>query len=173
MLRRVTSGFLFCAVAVCAQDGAALFRDAIQPVLEKSCLPCHNAKVKQAGLDLSTRESVLKGSENGPVIVAGKPEDSRLYKVVARISEPGMPFKGPKLPDATIAKIAEWIKAGAPYGSEAASPDGVDLTEVRKHWAFRQPVKPAPPAVRNSSWVRNPIDAFVAAQHEKHGLTPM
>jgi hypothetical protein len=173
MLVRAISALLLSALAVCAQDGAALFRDTIQPVLEKNCLPCHNQKVKQAGLDLSTRETALKGSENGPVIVSGKPEDSRLYKVVAHISEPAMPFKGPKLPDATIAKIAEWIKAGAPYGAEAASPDGVNLAEVRKHWAFRKPARPAPPAVRNTAWVRNPIDAFITAEQEKHGVTPL
>jgi hypothetical protein len=172
MLYKAITGFLLTAAAVGAQDGTVLFRDTIQPVLEKNCLPCHNQKVKQAGLDLSTRESALKGSENGPVIAVGKPEDSRLYKLSA-ISEPGMPFRGPKLPDVTIAKIAEWIKSGAPYGTEAASPDGVDLAEVRKHWAFRKPTRPAPPAVRKPAWVRNPIDAFIAAEHEKHGLTPL
>src|SRR2546426_1084710 len=173
MPRRATTAFLFCAASVCAQDGALLFRDTIQPVIEKNCLPCHNAKVKQAGLDLSTRESALKGNENGPVVVVGKPEDSRLYKLVARISEPGMPFKSPKLPDATIAKIAEWIKAGAPYGTEPGSPDAVDLAQVRKHWAFRKPTQPAPPAVRKPAWVRSPIDAFIAAEQEKRGLTPL
>ncbi|HWB99204.1 MAG TPA: DUF1553 domain-containing protein, partial [Bryobacteraceae bacterium] len=92
-------------------------------------------------------------------------------KLVAHISEPGMPFQGKKLPGASIAAIASWIKAGVPYGE--ASADGMDLTEVRKHWAFRPPVKPAVPAVRNSAWVRNPIDAFIAAQQEKHGLQPL
>src|SRR6266516_2284665 len=129
MPRRASTAFLFCAASVCAQDGAVLFRDTIRPVLEKNCLPCHNAKVKQAGLDLSTRESALKGSENGPVVVVGKPEDSRLYKLVARISEPGMPFKSPKLPDATIARISEWIKTGMSYGAEVDSAGGVDLAE--------------------------------------------
>jgi cytochrome c553 len=173
MLSRAIGAFIVSTAALCAQDGNALFRDTIQPVLAKSCLPCHNQKLKQAGLDLSSREAALKGSETGPVIVSGKPEDSRLYKLVAHISQPGMPFQSPKLPDDTIAKIAEWIKAGAPYGTEAASPDGVDLAEVRKHWAFRKPAKPSPPAVRNQSWVRNPIDAFVAAGQEKRGLAPL
>jgi hypothetical protein len=173
MPRRATTALLFSAVSLCAQDGAALFRDTIQPLLEKNCLPCHNTKVKQGGLDLSTRESALKGSEHGPVVVVGKPEDSRLYKLVARISEPGMPFKSPKLPDASIAKIAEWIKTGFSYGTEPASADGVDLAEVRKHWAFRKPVQPAAPPVHNAAWVRNPIDAFLASEHKKHGLTPL
>src|SRR5437870_11899646 len=153
MLCRFIAACLLFATVTCAQDGSALFRDTIQPVLEKNCLPCHNPKIKQAGLDLSTRESALKGSENGPVIAVGKPEDSRLYKLVARISEPGMPFKSPKLPDATIAKIAEWIKAGMSYGAEVDSADGVDLAEARKHWAVRKPVEPVSPAERNAGRV--------------------
>ncbi|HWB98614.1 MAG TPA: c-type cytochrome domain-containing protein, partial [Bryobacteraceae bacterium] len=64
-----------------------LFRDTVQPILQKNCLACHNAKLKQGGLDLSTREALLKGSEHGPVVVAGKPDDSQLYKLVAHISE--------------------------------------------------------------------------------------
>ena len=57
------------------------FDKTVQPVLTANCLPCHNQKLHQAGLDLSTREAALKGSENGPVIAVGKPEDSRLYKL--------------------------------------------------------------------------------------------
>ncbi len=37
---------------------------------------------------------------------------------------------------------------------------------------FRPVVRPAPPEVRNAAWVRNPVDAFVAREHEAHGLTP-
>ncbi|HEV3116456.1 MAG TPA: DUF1549 and DUF1553 domain-containing protein, partial [Gemmataceae bacterium] len=41
------------------------------------------------------------------------------------------------------------------------------------HWTPFETVKrPAVPAVRNTSWVRNPIDAFIAAGHEEHGLQP-
>ena len=171
MLRWSAGLLLICAGSAVAQDPSALYRDSIQPILQANCLACHNQTVKQNGLDLSTRESLLRGSEHGPVVVLGKPEDSRLYKLVAHVSEPGMPFKGKKLPDDAIAKLAEWIKAGVPYGE--ASPDGINLAEVRQHWAFRQPVKPALPVVRNRGWVRNPVDAFVAAEHEKRGVSPL
>jgi len=40
------------------------------------------------------------------------------------------------------------------------------------HWAFRAPVRPAVPAVRDSAWVANPIDAFVLARLEAEGLVP-
>jgi hypothetical protein len=43
---------------------------------------------------------------------------------------------------------------------------------ARKHWAF-QPVKPvSPPSVKDSSWVRNPIDAFILTGLEQRGWTP-
>jgi hypothetical protein len=43
---------------------------------------------------------------------------------------------------------------------------------ARKHWAF-QPVRPvAVPAVKDASWVRNPIDAFVLARLEARGWRP-
>src|SRR5262245_17756963 len=52
---------------------------------------------------------------------------------------------------------------------------GEGLTSNRlDHWAFKPPVRPAIPLVRASSFIlRNPIDAFLAAGYEKHGLTPV
>ena len=44
--------------------------------------------------------------------------------------------------------------------------------EERDHWAFRPPVRPEPPAVKNRNWVRNPIDAFIMAGLEVNGLSP-
>ncbi|MBI4557068.1 MAG: DUF1549 domain-containing protein, partial [Candidatus Hydrogenedentes bacterium] len=38
------------------------------------------------------------------------------------------------------------------------------------HWAFKTPVRPAVPQVKNAAWVRNPIDAFVLARLETEGL---
>ncbi|HUS05538.1 MAG TPA: DUF1549 domain-containing protein, partial [Bryobacteraceae bacterium] len=148
-----------------------LYRDHIQPLFQKSCLGCHNAGAKQGGLDLSTREAMLRGSEHGPVIVAGKPDESQLYKVVAHVTEPAMPFKGKKLPDSEIARIAEWIKTGADYGEPGADADGVNLAEVRKHWAFRNPTRPAVPNIKTTGG--NPIDAFLEFDRAKRGLTAL
>jgi uncharacterized protein DUF1553/uncharacterized protein DUF1549 len=41
------------------------------------------------------------------------------------------------------------------------------------HWSFKLPQRPPVPAVKNREWVRNPIDAFVAAEQEKRGLKPV
>src|SRR6516162_281365 len=40
------------------------------------------------------------------------------------------------------------------------------------HWAFRAPVRPVTPAVRDTAWVRTPLDAFVLARLEEVGLRP-
>ena len=52
-----------------------------------------------------------------------------------------------------------------------AKPQAAVPAAAREHWAFKAPVRPEVPQVKNASWVRNPIDAFVALEHEKHGLT--
>jgi hypothetical protein len=174
MLVRACLPFVFAVGSVFAQQqpSSDLYRDQIQPLLSKNCLPCHNAKVKQGGLDLSTRESLLRGSEHGPVVVPGNPNNSQMYKVVAHIVEPAMPFKGKKLPDDEVAKISAWIRAGVPFGEAATDPDAVSRAEAEKHWAFKQPVRPAVPAARGGV-PRNPIDAFIAAEQEKRGLTAL
>ncbi|HVP45152.1 MAG TPA: c-type cytochrome domain-containing protein, partial [Bryobacteraceae bacterium] len=98
----------------------------IQAVFEKNCLPCHGPQTKSGGLDLSTKDGLLKGGEHGPAIVSGDPKASLLYKLVSHEAEPHMPYKGDRLPQETIDRIGEWIKAGAPFESAA------DLALFRK-----------------------------------------
>src|SRR5438132_1940497 len=40
------------------------------------------------------------------------------------------------------------------------------------HWAFKKPVRPAIPAVKQTAWVRNPIDSFILSALERKGLSP-
>jgi hypothetical protein len=151
-----------------ASADAALFQSQIKPLLEANCLRCHNSQIKRSGLDLSTREALLRGGDTGPVVVPGDAKSSVLYKRISQLEQPGMPFGGQKLPGAAIAQIADWINAGANYDGALAA----DKAAV-KHWAFQLPQRPPVPEVNNRAWVRNPIDAFVAAEREKRGLTPV
>jgi hypothetical protein len=43
---------------------------------------------------------------------------------------------------------------------------------VEKSWAYRTPIRPKIPAVKNKDWVRNPLDAFILARLEEEGLSP-
>ena len=82
-----------------------------------------------------------------------------------------MPFKGKKLPDEDVAKISDWIKAGVPFGENAADPDTISRAEAEKHWAFRTPVRPRVPSTTRAS--KNPIDAFLTVEREKRGVSPL
>ncbi|MEW5980030.1 MAG: DUF1553 domain-containing protein [Acidobacteriota bacterium] len=153
-----------------------LFSEQVRPVLQTQCLMCHGGKFKQAGLNLSTSENLLRGSDNGPVIVPGKADESLLIKKLRHEHEPGMPYKAAKLADPIIARFVEWVNAGAPYDQPLQMDPSVMQTELSRpgsdHWAFQTPKRPVVPRVKNQSWVRNAIDAFVAARHEEMGLTP-
>src|SRR5262245_56924833 len=51
--------------------------------------------------------------------------------------------------------------------------DEEPLTPRQKaHWAWKKPLRPAVPGVKDTTWARNPIDAFIAARREVSGLPP-
>ena len=83
----------------------------VRPILESRCATCHMGEFVSAGLDMNTYESLMAGSQNGPVIVPGDAGDSLL---VEKITEGKMPKRGPKLTPAQIQTITDWINAGAP-----------------------------------------------------------
>lgn len=45
-------------------------------------------------------------------------------------------------------------------------------SQPTQYWAFRKPVHSPSPPVKNSAWVKNPIDAFVLSKLEEKGLQP-
>jgi hypothetical protein len=44
--------------------------------------------------------------------------------------------------------------------------------QQRRYWAFQRVVKPATPAVKDGTWTRNPIDAFILSKLEEKKLKP-
>ena len=87
----------------------------IAPVLAAKCVGCHGGGDRPAArFDMMTYRGLLRGGENGPVIVAGKPAESQLIKKLKGTGGGDrMPQRQPPLPPETIAKIAKWIEEGA------------------------------------------------------------
>jgi len=83
----------------------------VLPIFEENCQRCHSATRPDAGLDLSSRAGLMSGSRGGAVVVSGNAAESRLIQVLATGR---MPRGAPKLPDAEIQAISNWVDSGAP-----------------------------------------------------------
>lgn len=68
-----------------------LFETDIRPVLIERCLECHGKEDQSGELRVDSREFLLKGGENGRVIVPGHPEQSRLVEAIRRSGDLEMP----------------------------------------------------------------------------------
>ena len=105
---------------VAAQDAAnkpAFYTEKVRPILQSNCGKCHMDVNHKGGLSLQTKASTLKGGRDGVVIVPGDPASSLLVKLIRHegpADDPKpMPPKSPKIADADIATIEQWVKAGA------------------------------------------------------------
>jgi len=92
------------------QAGPVSFARQVAPIFSAKCAECHGAETKEAGLDLSTYESAMRGSEYGTVIEAG---DAAASLLVEMVSAGEMPQDADPLPEEEIALIRSWIEAGA------------------------------------------------------------
>ena len=151
--------------AAAAADVPDFNRD-VRPILSNNCFLCHGPdedgrKGGQKGLRLDTREGALEDLGGGAfAIVPGNPEKSELLKrLVTTDAEELMPpaKTGKKLTAAEIDVLRRWIAGGAPYA---------------RHWSYEPPVRPEPPAVRDTAWPRGAIDRFILAPLERAGLKP-
>ena len=140
----------------------------VKDLLKRRCFACHGALKQKASLRLDTVAGMLRGGQSGAAVVAGRPADSRILERVREADESErMPPVGKPLTAEDIALLERWITSGAP-----APADEKPEEDPRQHWAFVPPVRPPLPDVKGESWVRNPIDAFIAARRDQHGLEP-
>src|SRR5499427_2619521 len=152
------------------------FKRQIEPIFTRSCYQCHGAQKAMGQLRLDGKESALKGGLSGAAIVPGDSKRSLLVKrILGEGDEARMPMGGDPLKPAEISLIRRWIDQGAewPVDDQSASLQSGSKPQsaAPRHWAYVKPVRPAAPQVKNQSWVRNPIDAFILARLEKEGLT--
>ena len=147
-----------------AAEPADYVRD-VQPILRARCFACHGPLKQEGGLRLDTGESIHRGGDSGPAVLAGKSAGSRLIERITSEDEPTrMPQEGAPLTSIEIEAIRQWIDAGAVHPNEPPPHDPL------KHWSFVPPVQDATRAGPNPS---NPIDRFIEAKYAEIGLTPV
>ena len=154
---------------------APVFEKDIRPILKAHCFDCHGEGEKlSGGLDLRLKRFMLKGGDDGPVIVPGKPEQSVLFKL-AHSGE--MPKREKKLTREQVSLIKEWIAGGA--NTARAEPEelgkGSGITEEeRAFWSFQPIRRPTVPKTKPKDRARTPVDAFLlsALTKEKLAFSP-
>ena len=138
------------------------FNRQIRPILVEHCLACHgpDEKSRKAGLRLDGTNLINLETDAGRLIVPGKPQESDLFKRLSHADKsklmPPPKFAKP-LGEAQIILLSNWIRQGA---------------KTSAHWAFVPPIRPPVPTVKDPSWFKNPIDAFILARLEAEGLKP-
>jgi hypothetical protein len=143
------------------------FETKIRPVLAEHCYECHSSKSKKlkAGLLLDHRAHILKGGDNGPSIVPGKPDESLLITAVSyKDIDLEMPPKT-RLSDAQIDDLRRWVADGAPWPDEplptAKVTESLAAASLESHWCW-QPIQPH----------TGSIDSFIDARLAEAGLSP-
>ena len=153
----VAALFAFLAAPVWVAYKIAYNRD-IRPILAENCFACHgpDSASRKAKLRLDQHDAAVKAG----AITPGKPQDSELVqRIFADDVKERMPPAATKkvLTQAQKDLLKRWIAAGAEYQIQ---------------WSFLPPVRAPLPEVHNKAWVRNPIDRFILAKLETHGLKP-
>lgn len=135
------------------------FNRDIRPIFNSNCMACHGGVKQAGGVSFSYREQVLgKGKSGRPTIVPGSPRQSELIaRVTSTNPETRMPLHAAPLAPEQITLLRRWISQGALW---------------QNYWAFVAPKPQALPMVKNSSWVRQPLDRFILARLEKEMLRP-
>ena len=90
----------------------------IAPVLSDKCESCHREGRARGGLALDTQESLMAGGDDGPVIVAGRADESALVHRLwlPLYADDHMPPEGsPQLTVAEAELIRWWIDSGASF----------------------------------------------------------
>jgi hypothetical protein len=138
---------------------AISFNRDILPILSNNCFACHgpDEKKRETKFHFDTKEGAfLKPG----VIEPGNAAESLLIEMITH-PDPNErmppPDSGHSLTDRQIDLLRRWIDEGAKWDT---------------HWAYTAPARAEPPAVRQSKWVRNPIDQFILTRLEREGLKP-
>jgi len=151
------------------------FEEKVRPLLISKCYACHG-DMSKGGLSLNSRADVLAGGVDGPVVVPGHPESSKLITAV-HYEQTGLQMPPARELNADeIAILEQWVRDGLnwPAGDavKKTAPSMIVTAKDRSFWSYQKPVMPQVPAV-SSKWAYNDIDKFVLAKLNEEKITPV
>ena len=107
------------ALAACKGEESVSFAQDVKPTLDQFCLECHQeggSGHAASGLDMSSYEGLMRGTDNGPMVIAGDSLGSNLVVLMEGRADPSiaMPHGGSdKVSKTQIDRIKLWIDQGA------------------------------------------------------------
>jgi hypothetical protein len=143
----------------------------VRPILRAHCTHCHGEEEKPGGgVDLRLRRFMERTTKDGePLLVAGHPEESGIWRVV---EEGEMPKKGKKLTAEEKGILKAWIQSGAKVSRpepESLPPGAYVAEEDRGYWAFQPVGSPAVPRFADAPSL-SAVDSFVREKLKAQGL---
>ncbi len=97
-------------------ENPIIYKDVVFRILDDKCVSCHNPNKQKGELVMTPFDRLVQGGENGPIWVAGSPEESEMIKRVhlPLDDEDHMPPEDKRqLEENEIAILERWIATGA------------------------------------------------------------
>lgn len=157
-----------------AEEAEKLFAEKVQPVLDNICANCHGDSGASSGLDLRSRDGLLRGGSRGPAVVPGQSSKSLLVMAIEGTAELKMPLGQNQLPSEMIQAFRRWIDAGAPWPQKRIDAANEKQSgPVSDFWSF-QPMKryAVPSDGVDAAHVQTSVDGFLLKKMREKGLTP-
>ncbi len=106
----------------------------IRPILEANCFVCHGEKNQKRRLRLDSRENVLKGCEDGPVIYPGKSDKGDLILEICGLGDHDMPPFPSKPPLFSRERRTNAAPAVGPDGAPPPQPLTAEQIGLIRAW---------------------------------------
>jgi len=106
-------------LVACGGEPSVSFSQDVQPILNQHCIQCHEeggVGEVTSGLNMSSYEGLMKGTDSGPMIIVGDIEGSNILVLMEGRADPSikMPHgKNEPVPKQDIQTIKLWIGQGA------------------------------------------------------------